>query len=92
MAKKTSTLSDKLIVDRFLLLGVLLAASSYIVGGWPGVFFEAGAIVIGIIWAFRAITTNPAKEFRLLATLVLVLLACLVTFYLAAARGLLPVS
>jgi hypothetical protein len=90
MAKKKSTLSDKLVVDRFLLIGVLLAASSYIVRGWPGAFFEAGAIVIGVIWSYRAIMTNPAKEFRLLATLVLVLLTCLITFYLASAHALLP--
>jgi peptidoglycan/LPS O-acetylase OafA/YrhL len=87
--KKTGHISENFVIDRFMLIGILLAGASYIVRGWPGMFFEAGAIVIGIMWSYRAIMTNPHKEFRLLAALVLVLLGCLLTFYLAAAHALL---
>ncbi len=89
MAKKAKHLSADLVVDRFLLVGTLLAATAYIVrGSWVAVFFEAAAIVLGIMWSFRAITTNPSKEFRLMATLVLVLLGALVAFNLGSASGL----
>ncbi|GAC1600570.1 MAG: hypothetical protein NVS3B29_01190 [Candidatus Saccharimonadales bacterium] len=72
------------------MVGALCAATSYIVRGtWPAMFFEAAAIVIGVMWSFRAITTHPSKVFRLMATLVLVLLWSLLTFYIGSAKGLL---
>jgi hypothetical protein len=88
MAKKVKTYTGQLLVDRILLVGVLLAATSYIVRGTlMSAFLEASAVVIGVIWSYRALTTNPDKKFRLLATLVLVLLGSLLAFYLAAAHG-----
>ncbi len=62
---------------------------SYIVRGtWASPFFESAAIVLGVAWSVRAITTNPERTFRLLATLVLVLIWSLLSFYLGAAHGL----
>jgi hypothetical protein len=90
MAKQVSKTSPDLIVDRTLLVGLLCASTSYIVRGtWASMFFGAGAIVIGIIWSYRAATTHPDREFRLLATLLIVLIWCLISFYLASAMGLL---
>lgn len=87
MAKEATV---DLIVDRTLMVGALCAATSYIVRGtWPAMFFEASAILIGIMWSYRAITTNPSKVFRLMASLVMVLLWSLLAFYLGAAQGLL---
>ena len=89
MAKRVTT-TKELIVDRVLMVGALSAATAYIVRGtWAAMFFEAAAIVLGIIWSYRAANTNPSREFRLMATLVLVLLAILIVFYLGAAQGLL---
>jgi hypothetical protein len=90
MAKKAKYVSRELIVDRILLIGMLCAATSYIVRGtWASTFFEAAAIVLGIVWSFRALNTNPSREFRLLATLVLVLLGALLAFNLGVANGIL---
>ena len=92
MAKRVIKSNVDFIVDRVLMIGLLLAATAYIVRGtWAAMFFEAGAIVLGIIWAYRAVSTNPSREFRLMATLILVLLASLLVFYLGAAQGLLGV-
>jgi hypothetical protein len=90
MAKKVKKSKGQLPVDRLLMIALLAAATSYIVRGtWAAMFFEASAIVVGVLWSARAIMTNPAREFRLLATLMLVLLTSLLAFYLAAAGGLL---
>ena len=89
MAKKANSSVD-LIVDRTLMVGLLCVATSYIVKDtWPAMFFEAAAIVIGIMWCFRAITTHPERVFRLVASLILVLIWSLLAFYLAAAKGML---
>lgn len=88
MAKKAAKLNP-LVVDRILLVGLLAAATGYILrDNWTAMFFNAAALVIGVIWSFRALTTNPSKEFRLLASLVLVLLGVLLAFTLGDARGL----
>jgi uncharacterized membrane protein YfcA len=92
MAKKVKKSKNELSVDRLLLVAVLSAATSYIVKGeapWMAMFFGAAAIVLGVLWSARAIMTNPSREFRLLATLVLVLLTSLVAFFLAGSQGLL---
>lgn len=90
MAKKVKEYTGELIVDRLLLIGVLLAATSYIVKGtWPGVFLETGAIVVGILWSARAMLTHPSRVFRLLAMLILLLLSSLLVFYIGSAQGLL---
>jgi hypothetical protein len=90
MAKKAIISGGELIIDKTLLIGLLCAATAYIMKGtWAAMFFEATAIFIGIIWSYRVITTHPAKTFRLLATLMLVLLWSLSTFYIASAYRLL---
>jgi hypothetical protein len=88
MAKKAQHLSRGFDVDRFLLVGTLLGATAYILHGtWTSVFFEAAALVIGIMWSYRAIMTNPSRQFRLLATLLLILLSTFLAFNLAPANG-----
>lgn len=89
MAKK-ATKKIPLVLDRVLLVALLSSATGYIIrGSWVAVFFEAAGIILGVIWAFRAITTNPSKELRLLASLVLVLLGTLLAFMLGTGQGLL---
>lgn len=91
MAKKVKEYTGELIIDRLLLVGILLAATSYIVRGtWAAIFLGTAAMVIGIVWSARAVATHPSREFRLLALLILVLLTILLSFYNASAFGLLP--
>lgn len=72
------------------MVGLLCVATSYIVRGtWAAMFLEASAIVIGVMWCNRVIATHPDRVFRLMATLVLVLLWSLLAFYLAAAKSIL---
>ncbi len=90
MAKKAKNSKGQLHVDRLLMIAVLSGATSYIVrGAWIGMFFGAAAIVLGVLWSARAIMTNPSREFRLLAALILVLLTGLVAVYLGRSQGLL---
>jgi hypothetical protein len=90
MAKKSLTAKNPFIVDRVLMVGALLTATAYIVRGtWAAMFLEAAAIVLGVIWSYRAVTTSPSREFRLAASLILILLASLLVFYLGSAQGLL---
>jgi hypothetical protein len=73
-----------------LLVALLCMATSYILRGtWAAIFFETGAIVLGVIWGYRVVMTHPAREMRLLALLVVVLLWSLMAFYVGAAQGLL---
>jgi hypothetical protein len=89
MAKKSGAEVRGLIIDRVLFIALLCVATSYIVRGtWASPFFESAAIVLGVSWSVRAISTNPERVFRLLATLVLVLIWSLLAFYLGAAHGL----
>jgi uncharacterized membrane protein len=92
MAKrlKSDSLYNSVFFDRMLLTGVIFLAVAYITRDtWAGAFTEAAAVVVGVIWSYRAMTTNASVVFRLLATLVLVLLGSLLAFYLGAAHGLL---
>ena len=90
MAKKGKKSQSLLPVDRLLMVAVLSAATSYIVRGtWLAVFFEATAIVLGVLWSARAVMTNPSRGYRLLAALILVLITCLVAVNLGAAEGIL---
>lgn len=89
MAKKVQSLYERVFFDRLLLTGVIFLAVSYILQGtWASAFTESLTIMIGTIWAWRAIMTNPSKVFRLLAALVLVLIWSLLAFYLGAAHEL----
>jgi len=90
MAKRVKNGFDQLIIDRVLLVAVLCAATSYLMrGSWASPFFESAAIILGVVWGARAMTTNAKRTFRLLATLVVVLLWSLLSFYLGAIHGLL---
>jgi hypothetical protein len=89
MAKKRAAGLSLEFIDRTLIVGIILMAVAYIMyGTWTGVFAQAGAFVVGVMWSYRAITTHPSKVFRLLATLVFVLATILLSFYLAASQGL----
>ena len=90
MVKKAKKTKYELKVDRLLMVALLSAATSYIVRGtWVAMFFGAAAIVLGVLWSARAIMTNPSREFRLLAALILTLITSLLAFYLGSAEGLL---
>lgn len=80
---------QRVFFDRLLFVGIIFLTLSYIMrGSWGGAFTEAAAFVLGIVWATRAATTNPSVMFRLLATLMLVLMASLLAIYLGAANHL----
>jgi hypothetical protein len=90
MAKNAQVRKSKFIVDRVLFIALLCVATSYIMrGSWASPFFESAAIVLGVAWSVRAIHSSRDRIFRLLATLVLVLIGSLLSFYLGAAHGLL---
>ncbi len=89
MAKRVRTEMKGLFIGRVLLIALLCVAVSYIMRHtWASPFFESAAIVLGIVWCMRVINTGSARTFRLMATLVLVLIWSLLTFYLGAAHGL----
>jgi hypothetical protein len=89
MAKK-SIPATHLVLDRVLLLALLTAATGYIIRGtYPAMFFDAAGFILGVIWSFRAITTNPSQQLRMLAALILVMLGALLAFALGSSRGLL---
>ena len=86
MAKKRppSGTNRALIVDKLLLIGLLLLSTSYIMReSWAGAFAEAGAIVVGVLWAYRAATTHPNKVFRVASAFILVLIAIYLALFLA---------
>jgi hypothetical protein len=85
MAKKSSAggASGALYIDKLLIIGLLLLSLSYIVrDSWAGAFAQAGAIVVGVLWSYRAATTHPNKIFRLATAFILALITLLLAFYL----------
>jgi hypothetical protein len=50
-------------------------------GSLVGAIAEAAAFVVGIIWSYRAATTNPHVGMRLLSALMLILIGCLLAVY-----------
>ena len=89
--KRPLEVYQRLFFDRTLLLGLLFVAMAYITRGtWVGAFMETTAIFIGIGWSLRTAMTNSSKIYRLLATLVLVLIWSLLSIYVGAAHGLVP--
>jgi hypothetical protein len=92
MAKKRLTeVYQRVFFDRLMLVGIIFLSLAYITrGSWAGAFSEAAAIVVGVLWSYRAATTNKSVVMRLLAALVMVLIGCLLAVYLGkAAHGLL---
>ena len=90
MAKKRLTeVYQRVFFDRLLFIGIIFLSLAYIMrGSWGGAFSESAALVIGVVWSYRAATTHKSKVFRLLATLVLLLIGCLLALYLGRAHGL----
>ena len=87
--KRVKEVYERIFFDRLLLSGIVFLAVSYILrGSWGGAFAESATFIIGVIWSYRAATTNPQVTFRLLAALVMVLLFSLLAIYLGAAHGL----
>ena len=69
-SKRVQPIYKRVFFDRTLLVGVIFLAIAYIMlGTWVGAFSEAAAFVIGVVWAYRAATTNSHVVMRLLATL-----------------------
>lgn len=91
MAKRRMrSIYERVFFDRLLFIGIIFLALSYILrDSWGGAFAESATIIIGVLWSYRAATTNPSKVFRLLATLILILIASLMAIYLGTAHGLL---
>jgi uncharacterized membrane protein len=80
---------QRIFFDRLLLVGIIFLSLAYILrNSWGGAFTEAAAFVIGILWSYRAATTNPSVVFRLLAALMMILIGSLLAIYLGAAHGL----
>lgn len=88
--KRPLPMYQRVFFDRLLLVGIIFLCLAYILrDSWGGAFTESVAFIVGILWSYRAATTNPQVIFRLLATLVLVLIGSLLAIYLGAAQGLL---
>lgn len=89
-SKKLQPVYKRVFFDRTLLVGLIALAIAYIMQGtWVGAFSEAAAFVVGTVWAYRAMSTNTHVVMRLMATLMLVLIASLLAFYLGRVNGLL---
>ena len=74
---------QRVFFDRLMLVGIIFLTLSYIMReSWGGAFAQAAAIVVGIVWSYRAVTTHPSVVFRLLAALVLLLISSLLALYL----------
>jgi uncharacterized membrane protein len=88
--KRLKQVYERVFFDRLLFVGIIFLAVSYILrDGWGGAFAEAVTVIVGIVWSYRAMTTNPHREMRLLALLVMVLIGCLMATNLGVANGLL---
>lgn len=89
MARRLKSVYERVFFDRLLFVGVIFLCVSYITrNSWGGAFAESATLIIGILWSYRAATTSTSRVFRLLATLMLVLIGCLMAIYLGAAHKL----
>jgi hypothetical protein len=89
MAKaKAKEVYQRVFFDYLLFSGIIFLTLAYITRGtWLGAFTEAAALLIGVVWSYRAIQTNKSVVFRLLAALVLVLIYSLLAMYLGGVHG-----
>ena len=63
MAKQRAVkqMYQRIFFDYLLMVGVIFLALSYIMRAtWLGAFTEAMAIIVGIMWSYRAINTMDA--------------------------------
>jgi hypothetical protein len=80
--RQPQAMYQRVFFDRTLLVGLIFLSIAYVMhGSLVGAFAEAMAFVVGIIWSYRAATTNPHLAFRLLSTLMLALIGCLMAVY-----------
>jgi hypothetical protein len=87
MARVQST-EPFILHDRVLVAALMFASSGYIViGSWVGITLLVAAFMLGAIWAFRTASSHPERKFRLLATLLLVMLGAFMTVYVASNQG-----
>jgi uncharacterized membrane protein YfcA len=74
--------------DRVLVAALMFASSGYIViGSWVGSLLLVAGFMLGVVWAFRTASSHPERKFRLLATLLLVMLGAFMTVYVSATQG-----
>jgi uncharacterized membrane protein YfcA len=74
--------------DRVLLAALMFGSSGYIVvGSWAGAALLVAGFMMGAVWAFRTASNHPERKFRLLATLLLVMLGAFMTIYVASNQG-----
>jgi hypothetical protein len=87
--RRLQAIYERVFFDRVLFVGIIFLALSYILrGSWGGAFAESATLVIGVVWSYRAATTGSSRVFRLLATLILVLIGSLLAIYLGRVQGL----
>ncbi|HEY2003658.1 MAG TPA: hypothetical protein VGH44_00915 [Candidatus Saccharimonadia bacterium] len=87
--KRLKEIYERVFFDPLMLVGIIFVSLTYILrSSWGGAFTESAAFVIGIVWSYRAATTNPSVGYRLLAALVMILIGSLLAIYLGAAHGL----
>ncbi|HEY2003659.1 MAG TPA: hypothetical protein VGH44_00920 [Candidatus Saccharimonadia bacterium] len=78
-----------LLQDRWLMAALCFGSSGYIVlGSWPGVLLLVAAFMVAVFWAFRTASSHPRLGYRLLATLLLVVMGAFLTVYVAVREGL----
>ncbi len=74
--------------DRVLVAALMFASSGYIViHSWVGTTMLVVGFMLGVVWAFRTASSHPERRFRLLATLLLVMLGAFMTVYVSATQG-----
>ena len=89
-AKRLRSVYERVFFDHLLLAGIIFLSLSYILrDSWAGAFSESATIIIGVLWSYRAATTNPSRIFRLLSALIMILIGSLLAIYLGTAHGLL---
>lgn len=78
-----------LLRDRWLLAALCFGSSGYIIiGSWIGVLLLVCGFMVAVTWAFHTAASHPRLGFRLLATLLLVVMGAFLTVYVAVREGL----
>ena len=89
MAQPLKPLEPFILQDRWLLAALCFGSSGYIViGSWPGVLLLVMGFMVAVFWAFRTASSHPLLGYRLLATLLLVVMGAFLTVYVAVRQGL----